>query len=548
MQNNIQIIISNISSQAHALHKSFLNGIFVTIINLQMQRLSLILSFLLIGAYLASGQIAVSGEQIPLDSTFNTIYDEINVVLSTDDNYLYFTRASDPQNVGGKSDKGDIWMSELNVQGEWTTPVNVSALNDEYENQVVGFLDPRTLLTRNKKQFMTHYLYNGKWWEPKKFDIPYFKASSDHISACVSHDGKYILFGMESFGTYGVEDIYVSEKGSDGVWTSPKNLGSVINTGFQEITPFLAPDDKTLLFASNGHKGEGSFDIFMSTRQDDTWQQWSKPVNLGRVVNTIGRESSFVFSLEEEYAYMVSTQNSEGYGDIKKVKITPTIIKNEKVEEEEEIDDGETKTLLTGKVISNKTQEGIIGAEIKLESLEGLKRYKASANSVGNFVVNVADTFSYTLKVSALHYMSYEEEVRRDNLYTIKDKTFVLHKVEEGATVSLDHVLFERGTSELVPGSEKELNLVVEMMKLNPEVTIFLAGHTDNQGSSSANLTLSQDRVETVKKYLSKHGVRKKRITGQGFGGTKPRASNANIESRKLNRRVEFTIHIEKKD
>ncbi|MEP2508615.1 MAG: OmpA family protein, partial [Reichenbachiella sp.] len=125
--------------------------------------------------------------------------------------------------------------------------------------------------------------------------------------------------------------------------------------------------------------------------------------------------------------------------------------------------------------------------------------------------------------------------------------TYKLEPVIEGNTVTLDHVLFEQGQAVLIEGSQKELDLVVEMMKYNPDVSIFLAGHTDNQGKASLNVSLSEDRVQTVTQYLISHGVSKKRISGKGFGGTKPIASNASAETRKLNRRVEFTVHKIKK-
>ena len=80
------------------------------------------------------------------------------------------------------------------------------------------------------------------------------------------------------------------------------------------------------------------------------------------------------------------------------------------------------------------------------------------------------------------------------------------------------------------------------MMLQNPDIEIELAGHTDNRGSQKLNLELSEQRVQVVKKYLAEKGVKEKRVNGQGYGGAKPIASNASEETRKLNRRVEFTI------
>jgi outer membrane protein OmpA-like peptidoglycan-associated protein len=86
------------------------------------------------------------------------------------------------------------------------------------------------------------------------------------------------------------------------------------------------------------------------------------------------------------------------------------------------------------------------------------------------------------------------------------------------------------------------LDLVVALLKSNPKVKIELSGHTDNRGIPGQNLKLSQARVEKVKDYLVSKGISKNRITGKGYGGAKPIASNDTEETRLLNRRVEFTI------
>ncbi len=80
------------------------------------------------------------------------------------------------------------------------------------------------------------------------------------------------------------------------------------------------------------------------------------------------------------------------------------------------------------------------------------------------------------------------------------------------------------------------------MMKANPKVEIQLEGHTDNQGRAEANLKLSQDRVDAVKKYLSSKGINRDRIKTKAFGGTQPLSIDKTEEARALNRRVEMRV------
>ncbi|WP_422361865.1 OmpA family protein [Reichenbachiella sp.] len=493
------------------------------------------------------GQVEIYSEQISIDSITNSTSDELNVVLSPDGQNLYFTRKNHSQNLGGSKDQGDIWVSEKNTNGEWTPAYNLKEINNKQSNQIIGFINAgRSMLISNENQLSVSHNNGGRWSTPKPFSIPYLNSKSKELSASVSPDGRHILFGMESFGNYGVEDIYISRMKADGSWTSPKNLGSAINTQNQEITPFLAADNKTLFFSSNGHEGEGSFDVLMSTRLDDTWQNWSEPKNLGQKVNTKGRESSFTFLLEDEYAYLSSTQNSDGYGDIKKVKIAPEIAPIETIADTvQAVDVVEEEKIIaiSGLVKDKKTDETIIGAEIYVTTEPTNQEFKTLTNSQGAFNLTVDEGNNYIVKVKAFRYLSAENVVTDAALLNNEPINFSLEPIIEGNTVTLDHVLFEQGKAILIAGSEKELDLVVEMMKYNPDVSIFLSGHTDNQGKASLNVALSEERVQTVMDYLIAQGVSKKRISGKGFGGMKPIASNASAETRKLNRRVEFTVH-----
>ena len=95
---------------------------------------------------------------------------------------------------------------------------------------------------------------------------------------------------MNHNGALGDLDLYVSIKSKSGIWSTPLWMGDNINSSFREGSPFLARDNKTLYFYSNGFGGYGGSDLFMSRRLDDTWQSWSKPLNLGPYINTPANE------------------------------------------------------------------------------------------------------------------------------------------------------------------------------------------------------------------------------------------------------------------
>lgn len=520
----------------------------IYIVMIMYRFLSLILIVILGVSESAFGQVEVYSKHETLGSSVNSSSNELNVVVSPDGNKIFFTRAQHPRNIGGTSDKGDVWVTERTASGGWTDATNMGRpLNDEGENRIIGFMDAgRAMLLHSENGIGFSYNENGKWLKPTEFKIPYFRTLSKNISGSISNDGRYLLFAMESYGTYGVEDLYMCRLKGDGSWTSPKNLGSIVNSAYEERTPFIASDNKTLFFASNGRGGRGSFDIFMSQRLDETWQKWSEPVNMGKLVNTPGRELSFAFRQEAEFAYLISTQNSDGYGDIKRVKITPNIEPEEIVEDTVEvvaIEELEKYISISGVVRNKQSNKAVALANIKILTDPDSILYETTTDAEGAFRLKVRESGTYEMGVTSKGYLGLELVLTDAEVLDKSARVYHLEPLSEGNTIQLSHVLFHQGTSNLIKGSEKELNLVVEMMRQNPEIEIFLSGHTDNQGKAVLNIKLSMDRVEVVKQYLISSGIDKKRVTGKGFGGSRPIASNANEESRKLNRRVEFTVH-----
>ena len=117
-----------------------------------------------------------------------------------------------------------------------------------------------------------------------------------------------------------------------------------------------------------------------------------------------------------------------------------------------------------------------------------------------------------------------------------------VERIVTGARIELENVLFIRGEAEFLESSYDELDLVADMMFNNPTLIIELAGHTDGIGNSHLNMRLSQERVDVVINYLVEKGVDSSRLSGKGYGGTVPIASNATESTRKLNRRVEFIV------
>lgn len=486
----------------------------------------------------------------------NSSYDELNPVLSPDGLTLYFTVANHPQNVGGKRDPGDIWFSKWEGT-EWSAPVHGGTMiNDVAFNGVAGISgDGKTMIllshyeqsARARTQGISvSYNNNGDWSRPRNISIPYFQNKSSIVSGSLSSDLRVFVFSAETYGSYGVEDIYVSFQDVSGNWSAPKNLGQKVNTQFQEVCPSLSTDGKILYFSTNGRKGLGSFDVYAAERLDDSWTNWSEPSNIGSQVNSDGRELYYKAYHSMGLLLFASTKNSDGYGDIRMIEIpeiTPTVKPVDTIAfvvREKEPVVPENKIKVFGKVSDSKSLAGI-KARVTFVTDEEITPVLADAES--GYSTLLESTLTYTIRIEAPGHISTLEKLDM-NTYELRslEMNFKLQPVERGTTVNLKNVLFEQSTTNLLAESKEELNMVVTFMQENPTVSIELSGHTDNRGIHADNVKLSQQRAAKVKDYLVSMGIDAKRISEKGYGGVKPIASNDNEETRKLNRRVEFTI------
>jgi OOP family OmpA-OmpF porin len=489
----------------------------------------------------------------------NSLYDELNPVLSPDGKTLFFTIANHPKNIGGKLDQGDIWYSQW-TGTQWSSPTHAgTALNDRAYNGVAGISNDGTHLfllshytpegSTAKSQGISVSLYTGNGWtKPENIYIPYFQNKSGKLCGTISSDHSVFVFSAETYGTLGVEDIYVTIN-QNGQWSQPKNLGSMINTPFQELSPSLSTDGKTLYFSTNGREGKGSFDVYSATRLDDSWTNWTPAKNLGANVNTEGRELYYRNYPTLGFALYTSTQNSDGYGDISVYQSDDIYVKEDTAVTvlipEVKADSIYTKEEIKGFKVYGRVKNAKTGLPVSARivfSAPGMNN-QTSSSSVSGYALSIPPMKSYTVKIEAAGYISIMERLILDQTAINElEANFDLQPLAIGTTVNLKSVLFVQTRAELLPESYDELDLVVNFLKENPNVRIELSGHTDNRGIAGDNQRLSQLRVETVKKYLVSKGIDAKRITGKGYGGTRPIASNETEESRRMNRRVEFTI------
>ncbi|MEM6631523.1 MAG: hypothetical protein AAF694_17715 [Bacteroidota bacterium] len=262
----------------------------------------------------------------------NTQYDEREPILSPDGRTLYFWRRLSPENTAGVNDHGDIWFTIQLGSGDWAPAkrmgIPLNTPGHDFIWQVSE--DGDTLWMTQVPQgpygrrnpglaYATRSSYGG-WNRPVPGRIEGLVSSGNCKDYFLTPE-KILLLPNQGGDTYGASDLYVAFPVKQGMWSRPINLGPVINSYGDEDAPFLGADGKTLFFNSNGHGGLGDHDVFMSTRLDDSWTNWSEPVNLGAPVNTPGYDFDFRLSPDKAYAYWGSETGTQGEGDIFRIRI-----------------------------------------------------------------------------------------------------------------------------------------------------------------------------------------------------------------------------------
>ncbi len=244
-----------------------------------------------------------------LGEPINSRFSDFSPVISRDESTMVFTRALAFY---------DALMYSKKVDGKWTEPLNMTEMlgvdvdekcystslstdgtelylykNDEYDGNIYvtrlrdGIWSPVEKLNDN---------INTKYWESH---------------ACISRDGKTLYFTSNRKGTTGYLDIYKSERDSTGDWGPAVNMGPKINTPYNEESPFISDDGKTLFFSSYGHLNMGGYDILYSTLLENG--EWSTPLNIGYPINTTDDDAFFVPVQNGIYGYY-ARWSDEGLG------------------------------------------------------------------------------------------------------------------------------------------------------------------------------------------------------------------------------------------
>ncbi len=352
------------------------------------------------------------------------------------------------------------------------------------------------------------------------------------VQPTLTPDGNTMYFVSDRDGGLGGTDIWYAQKvGKE--WSAPVHAGKLINTPFNEIYPHIGRDGKTLYFASDGHPGMGGYDIF---RSEGRLATWAPPQNLGSPINSSYDDFSLFWIKQDTAGYLASNRpGGRGRDDIYFVKriLKPTI----ELAVHGTVRDASTKLPIPFATVTLYEQKG--GQLIPLDTfntdqsaqykfiLQPGKDYKL----IGNAPEYLANEVSVSTR-DATRSMDLEADI-----------DIFLDRIEIARPIVLQNIYFDFDKYDIRPDAATELDRLVVLLQRNPTLRILIGAHTDTNGSEAYNIKLSNNRARSVVEYLKQKGIDARRLTSIGYGESQPliypELSDADEQA---NRRAEFRI------
>ena len=389
----------------------------------------------------------------------------------------------------------------------------VNSPNDEYVN-ALEITGTELLFTRRYAVEGSAYQREGlflahaaeRQWYPATA-LRLHPDLDDHVGAAfLSHKGNELFFTVCGIDRHHAGcDLYkASRQSENSPWMGIQSLGESVNDPAWDSQPCLSLDGKELFFAS---RRNGNADLYHCYRDDDG--RWSEPENLGSVINTKGAEMAPFIHPDGKTLYFSSdTHTGMGGYDL-------FVSRRNEVGEW-----SEPKNL--GYPINTSGDE--------INFIVAADGHTALISSIRESGFGGYDIYSFQLKDDDLK----PEAV---NVYD-----YMVEDLKPGTVVQLVNIQFEFGSAALMEDSEEGVEMLKDFLVSHPEITVELAGHTDNVGSDAYNLKLSEERAEVVRQALIAKGIDETRLTAKGYGSAKPIYPNDNEEHKALNRRTEMII------
>lgn len=376
-------------------------------------------------------------------------------------------------------------------------------------------------------------------------ELPFNSDNYSTAHPTLSADEKTLYFVSNMPGTIGESDIFKVSINSDGSFGTPENLGKTINTSGKETFPFVT-DENEIYFASDTHSGLGGLDIFVSEiKLDGTFGEVQ---NVGADVN----------SPKDDFAYLINTKNrigffssnrdgGKGYDDIYQFKEIKRLAKKCKPELSGILTESENGKIIPNTVVAN--------AKVTLYNDQHAAISSKETDENGYYLFDVDSKNTYSIRAEKDKYNTVEKTITiavndcKTRLDLTLEKTICKVTIGDdlGTCFGIKWIYFDLDKSNIRPEAALDLAKILDVMTLNPTMKLDIRSHTDSRATFKYNEALSQRRAKSTKEWLIKNGVSPDRLTSKGYGETKlfnncSDGVKCTEEEHQQNRRSEFII------
>lgn len=475
-----------------------------------------------------------------LPGTVNSAFDEYWPGLSIDQQQLVITRLI---RKPGQKPQEDFYISHYGPDG-WSEALPLPDINTS-ENEGAQSLSADgkllffTACNRQGGRGSCDIYYsvnrNGRWDTPVNPGTPVNTAGWE-AQPSISSDGRYLYFSANRPGGKGEKDLWRTEclgfnRNGILLWGKPENLGDSINTPGNETSPFIHPGNSNFYFASDYHTGMGGFDLFVSQIRNDS--VFSAPANLGYPINTFNDEQGLHISADGLTAFFSSTRDSLSGLDIYAFQLDESMQPNPATYVKASVTDA-----VTGQPV-----EAIMQLAGLAEADERIRTEITDENGTLMLCLPAGKNYSFSVSKEGYLFYSNSFDLREPKQYYDPYRLEIeLAPLKVGAEMNLYNIYFETDSFTVLQESEPELQKLSAFLNQNPTLEVEIQGHTDNTGSASKNLELSEKRAQSVAVYLISRGIDAARLKCAGYGEEKPVADNETDQGRRMNRRTTIKI------
>jgi OOP family OmpA-OmpF porin len=467
----------------------------------------------------------------PLDSLFNNGSASFASNYYGDEHTIQYTSArnddfSVSQKKASQQFDCDIYTITKTDTG-WDRLIKMENTVNSDAHEASGCLSPdrstyyftRWSVETNECAIYVSKMRNQQWLLAEKLSENVNLQGFKSMQPCLSKDGNTLYFSSNRPGGFGKMDIWyvkIDDKGKpEG---NPVNMGVVINTTEDEVTPFLHSSTSTLYYSSAGLPGFGGLDVYKSSYNPDSL--WSTPKNLGSPINSSKDDAYFVLERNQLSGFVSSDRQECKTCDggacykIYSVEKKPNVFQ------------------VQGSVYDAEMNKPLPGVLLTFKDIHGDNEpFTLITDSLGSFTVPVNEGLELYVKAQKNGYFGDANTFSTLELTDSKafEKNFFLSNIPKGDVI-IPGIEYESDKASLKPESEQILDKLADFLLLNNNLKVEISSHTDERGNDAYNLKLSQDRAKVCVDYLIEKGIAADRLIATGYGETQPVVENAQTE------------------